>query len=392
MKTAFCILLSLTALHLHAQDVIVKKDGSTILAKVLEVDETNIKYKKHSNQSGPTYTISVGNVMAINYKNGEKDTFGDNTSSTISTNTTTNNKSSQRLVKKSADSRNSEIISRYNQIYETHGIAEKKSAALECFVIFGVKSSSVMSNDDIEMTFVRDEAREPRYNSSKYTIYLINLKNKTDKTIYIDKGNCFRIIHDGTFYCYYENTEQTTVNLGGGSGGTLGLGSVAGVLGVGGAVGQLASGIAVGGGSSHSVSTTYLQQRVIAIPPHGNRNLTEEKWVQTKNGNLLSSAEYTTVENAEFFNIISGASTTIKRGDIKRGEVRVFAENELPWKREYIITYSTEEDFATYSTINAELYIHEMIGRSTWDYNSDKHIAGINEYTIEGWCGLNKKY
>jgi len=38
-----------------AQDVIVKKDGSTILAKVLEVNTDNIKYKKHSNQNGPTY-------------------------------------------------------------------------------------------------------------------------------------------------------------------------------------------------------------------------------------------------------------------------------------------------------------------------------------------------
>ena len=45
MKKTLFILVSLMATHLHAQDVIIKQDDSTILAKVLEVDETNIKYK-----------------------------------------------------------------------------------------------------------------------------------------------------------------------------------------------------------------------------------------------------------------------------------------------------------------------------------------------------------
>ena len=58
-----------------AQDVIVKKDGSTILSKVLEVTSSEVKYKKFSNQEGPTYTIEVSELQAINYQNGEKDSF-----------------------------------------------------------------------------------------------------------------------------------------------------------------------------------------------------------------------------------------------------------------------------------------------------------------------------
>lgn len=58
-----------------AQDVIVKKDGTTILAKVMEVNDDVVKYKKHSNQNGPTYSVKVSDLMSINYKNGEKDTF-----------------------------------------------------------------------------------------------------------------------------------------------------------------------------------------------------------------------------------------------------------------------------------------------------------------------------
>ena len=58
-----------------AQDVIVKKDGSTIVSKVIEITATEVKYKRFSNQDGPTYTIAKTEIQAINYENGEKDTF-----------------------------------------------------------------------------------------------------------------------------------------------------------------------------------------------------------------------------------------------------------------------------------------------------------------------------
>ena len=54
-----------------AQDVIVKKDGTTILSKVLEISSTEIKYKKWSNQDGPMYSIDKSEVHSINYQNGE---------------------------------------------------------------------------------------------------------------------------------------------------------------------------------------------------------------------------------------------------------------------------------------------------------------------------------
>ena len=69
--------------------------------------------------------------------------------------------------------------------------------------------------------------------------------------------------------------------MGGGTGATLALGSVANVFGVRGIVGKIADGINAGGGSTHSVSKTYMMQRIIAIPPHGSRKLTEEKYIKT---------------------------------------------------------------------------------------------------------------
>ena len=63
-----------------AQDVIVKKDSSTILSKVIEVSSSEIKYKKWSNLDGPTYSISRSEIVSINYQNGEVEKFENSSS------------------------------------------------------------------------------------------------------------------------------------------------------------------------------------------------------------------------------------------------------------------------------------------------------------------------
>ena len=62
-------------INLYAQDVIVKKDGTTIMAKVLSVEIDVVKYKAWNNQDGPTYTIAKTELLSINYINGTKDDF-----------------------------------------------------------------------------------------------------------------------------------------------------------------------------------------------------------------------------------------------------------------------------------------------------------------------------
>lgn len=67
--------MGMFAMVSFAQDVIVKKDGTTILSKVEEVSDTQVKYKKYSNLNGPTYSVNVIDLQCINYENGEKETF-----------------------------------------------------------------------------------------------------------------------------------------------------------------------------------------------------------------------------------------------------------------------------------------------------------------------------
>jgi hypothetical protein len=374
MKKTLFILFSLMVIHLHAQDVIVKKDDSTILAKVLEVDETNIKYKKYSNQTGPTYTISITNVRAINYQNGEKDTF-DNANPSTPAPASTSSSIASGYIEKPADARNAEIIASYNRDFNRSTQTLKKlnpKKEAKYFVGFtGVAKSSIMSNDEAEMTFVESSLKNPYWASDYYeTVYYINVKNKTDKTIYVDLGNSFIIYPSGSFYCYYNPTETQTVTLGGSSGAGLGLGSVAGVLGIGGAVGQLAGGVSVGGSRSHSVSTTYSEQRIIAIPPQGNRNLTTEKWVQTKKVPTLSFSrdEFMRIGHSE--DLICGCHKTGQ----KQGEKYV-CSNDSSYSKEFLITYSTSENFSTFSTLKARIYGRMSFGVKFWRKKDTKFIA-----------------
>ncbi len=78
MKKIFFVFgfLSLCASS-FAQDVITKKSGEDIRAKVLEVTQDAVKYVKEPNPNGPTYTISKADILLITYQDGSKDIFSD---------------------------------------------------------------------------------------------------------------------------------------------------------------------------------------------------------------------------------------------------------------------------------------------------------------------------
>ena len=324
MKKLLFVMSIMWSVNIHAQDVIVKKDGSTILSKVLEVNTADIKYKKFSNPNGPTYSIGKAEILSINYENGEKDDFSSFKEESKG------QQSGQGMIKKSADANNERIINQHNVIHPNFdGKSASSKACTSCTVKYGIKSSSIMSNEDIEMEFVRKIATGYDYDDE--LCYFINIRNKTERVLYIDKGNCFKVYNDGYSFCYFDASMQTTVNNGGGSGGSVNIGSLAGALGIGGTIGQIASGVNVGGGTSSSVSTTYASQRFIAIPPHGNKYLTEYIWVG-------EGKRRTCVESPEDFSLLwlwrdnheckSTVEIGLRRGIVNKNGTRVFNENE----------------------------------------------------------------
>jgi hypothetical protein len=77
MKKIFFLtfIVFLSASSLFAQDVITKKTGEDIQAKVLEIGLTEVRYKNFDNQGGPTIVILKSDILIIRYENGTKDIF-----------------------------------------------------------------------------------------------------------------------------------------------------------------------------------------------------------------------------------------------------------------------------------------------------------------------------
>jgi len=66
-------LLVLFALGIcFSQDVITKKSGDEIQAKISEITTTQVKYNRFDNLNGPVYSIDLSDVLMIKYDNGTK--------------------------------------------------------------------------------------------------------------------------------------------------------------------------------------------------------------------------------------------------------------------------------------------------------------------------------
>lgn len=359
-KPLIITLLSVPAV-MYSQDLIVKSDGSEIQAKVLSVEESKVCYKKRTNQSGPTYSLNTDKIFMIKYENGEKDVFSGNKDSGKAS---AADDDADGYVEKQPAANNAELVMKYNPKVEFN-LKRKDSKTKYCFPVMGVEPSSVLSNKDVEMSFVRKAA--PSNYGSVALRYYIEIKNKTSKIIYVDKGNSFRSVNNISTPFY--DPKQVSVSTGGGSGASMGLGSVAGALGVGGLIGDLAGGLSVGGGTSSSVSTTYTQQRILAIPPHSSVYISEHMWDNYK-GN-----KWKQISEAEDFRIEP------KNGErfFKEECIEYTAENS-PCKYKYFIKYSTSSDFRTYSSINANLYARYIIAKGVYtnygenNWSSEKYM------------------
>ena len=76
MKKFILMLLSAVAIvPLYAQDIIVTHESERIEAKVYEVSETEVRYKRSDNPDGPIFVMSADKIATIVFENGSVQTF-----------------------------------------------------------------------------------------------------------------------------------------------------------------------------------------------------------------------------------------------------------------------------------------------------------------------------
>ena len=254
----------------------------------------------------------------------------------------------QQMVYVGPDKNNQKVIERYNRCHYRISLAQVllsgNNKSKDFTAIFGVKTNSLMSNDDIEINFLKKWVDNPIYNDKEDRVYFVEIKNKTSDTIFIDRSRCFRMDSDGSRYCYYDSLKRQDMN-----------------------------------------ST----KKMIVIPPHDKRNLTDYRWVKHADGNYVEIVEYP----EEFLWNLNAAG--MYEGYVCYDDVKYFTEENSPYYRTFLIAYSKEPDFATYSLATINFYIREIIG---WRYPevirdeikeiSRMRLTGEYKYSITSWLPL----
>ena len=253
----------------------------------------------------------------------------------------------QQLLDATPDKNNQKVIKRYN--YYSHRGASPSSTgrAIGYTAVFGVKRNSIMSTEDVEVNVVKRWVQDAAVDDMENRLYFVEIKNKTNKPLYIDKSHCYRIYHDGRKYCYYDPERDDT----------------------------------------------SLVQRVIVIPPHSKKNLSDYRAILTKKGPF---PELKIIDYPEDFHWDAKVAG-ICEGFLSDYEVRSFTEDKSPYYRSFVIAYSKDEDFSTYSLLTMNFYMRQLIGCFYPELYRDNDIfdrLGANQYTITnceyGYGGVNR--
>lgn len=120
MRKILFIAFACIAGFAYSQDQLFKKDNTKIEAKILEINQTEIKYKLFNYQDGPTIIISKNDVAMIIYQNGTHEVFNSKTATpTENPNYVSQYKDYNAAVKKKLDD---ERIEKFNELTTTKNV------------------------------------------------------------------------------------------------------------------------------------------------------------------------------------------------------------------------------------------------------------------------------
>lgn len=210
MRSVTLILFVLFTIQLSGQDFIILKNGDEIKAKVLEINNSSIDYKKFTNVNGPTYHLNKSEIFMIKYESGDKDIFNAN-------NTTTTTKISPQtdvIVKESPN----EFV--YNPEIGNSNCQVQKSVGAK---IYGSKANEVFYRQDLvyygyDMTYVRlTNPRKMGQSMQLVQQYFNDWNNEFNKNVGFNEfkkwmGKRYMLMGTQVFPYYYKRDFNTFVD------------------------------------------------------------------------------------------------------------------------------------------------------------------------------------
>ena len=387
MKKILSVLcVSLMATVAMAQETMITQTGDILTVFDVEVGATSVFYKLQATDAA-SLKMNKSDVLMIKYKDGRVEKM-DGPAPAATPAAAAAPKQVAFGVNPNLADDNLKLVREFNNsdvIYK--GDDTSKSAAAIIYTL-GLKEGSIIETPELKASFkmkkyqarhggwsgVIKEQAVCNLNESMVSVsdtetfrMVVVLKNKTNRTIFVDQANSFVMRHE-VAQPYYVPSATSTVSSSS-TGGSVGLGAIAGALGVGGSMGQLASGVSVGGGSTSATTTTTYSQRIISIPPMASVELEpmdigqgyaweNGEWryyddiikgvipVLTEKGFVKEKKKYYDLDYS-----------TLKRGD--KVEMPV-PEGTCPLSA--FFTYSFDENLNATQTMRMEFYLRQIMG------------------------------
>lgn len=359
---AVCCLLC--AFRAGAQDVLVTKSGDMIQAFDVDISDKYVYYKAQNATDASLLKVEKASLFMVKKQDGTSIVFGNGTSASPAP-------AQAQAARPAAVAKQDVSISpeANNALKEKYNVEvgykpnakelkKKGKKAKIAYFQLGVTSDAVLADQNVELEFRSEKQGDFAYNdfvgaSTNWGIQVI-VKNKTNRTLFVDLGNSFFIRGQEAAPYYIPSATSSTHGKSGGA--SVNLGAVANAFGVGGVVGSLAGGVNVGGEKSSAATTVTYSQRVISIPPMSSKKLDAQ---------LLFLPDYKDVYEMKVFSCDYtknwGYKAYIKDMGLAWGEPRVWGETDSPMRVSTYITYSTNEDLSASNSIRTAWYVRKVI-------------------------------
>ena len=403
MRKVLFFLFTCVSLGVYCQDVLVTNEGESLKVYNLEIGPSTIFYQLSDASNAEIKRIAKSDVLIIRKADGTK--IDPNANEAVQTTHVVGNTSSAEHNNQSVLGLNNTMdytsLSKENlplvHEYNSHDVVylntdtDKKAGAIICTL--GIKDGSIIETPELKvsfsmkkkyMTYTFSSGRIKNSRIAEITdnmkssedsyldMMVVSLRNKTNKTIYIDLGTSYFITGEESTPYYIPTA--TTTSSGNTSGGSVNMGSVAGALGIGGALGTLAGGVNIGGSSGTSTSTTTYSQRVISIPPMASVSLDPQS---IGRGHLFEAVGrhrfFRNIEMSCYDYFMSKGNIKKKKEcdeirfeDLKRGEKIDIPQMKDVTPLSVYITYSYDEMITQTQNMRIDFYWRQILGVKLW--------------------------
>lgn len=396
------MLFILESAMLAAQDKIITKEGETIIGYGTEVGATSIFYREKADESAPTLKVAKNLVLMVKYQNGEKQMMEGDAETAAIPSAQSSPKTEGEDMSISAEE-NAAMMARYMPEVTYTGKAKGKNARVAlCQLAF--TKGSVIADKNIEIIYTPGDAYRGNWadlfastEKEKGVVgalikpyipignaaYKLSIRNRTNKTIFVDLANTF-FMRGANAVAYYVPT-ATTSSSSSSTGASVNMGAVAGALGVGGTVGKLANGVNVGGGTTKGQSTTVFSQRYVSVAPMSTLTLQHVELFPDGQNNAYNFGGKRYTMSSMGWTIPAGLAC-LPITNVTVGGIKTYDENTSPITIGSLVTYSLTEDFAQTNTVQSKLYVQKIIGCVQTGGGANIKFSNLSENVQQSLC------